>query len=210
MKKYLIFLLPIFLCGISYAASIDDIQRKIENGDLSQAEELIKSELITNDTLSQAQIKNLKACLDRIGEIRGNYPYTYDKMFERLKEKIPDLSKADIEKWEKDTTLEYRFIDGRKMFFWAFLFNLLTLNKDATSRRVKEKEDKAEESPSRKYDHIAHKRAVIEAGQRSKTPYVVPKKIKVSLTFFEDVSGIPEGEIIRGWLRGHFGFSGFI
>lgn len=200
MKKYLIFFLFIFLCGISYAENINNIQSVIEKGELSEAEKFIKNELVNNDTLSQSQIKNLKGYLDRIGSIRGNYPYTYDEMFEELKKIIPDLSKADIEKWEENTTLEHRLIDGQKMYFWTFMFNLFTLNEEAENRKIEEKEEKAVESVSKKYDHVLHKRAVINEGQRSKTPYVLPKKIKVSLTFTEDASGIPEGEIIRGWL----------
>ena len=87
--------------GFPTAENIGDIQNVINKGELSKAEKFIKNELVNNDTLSQAQIRNLKGYLGRIGSIRGNYPYTYDEMFEQLKEMVPDLSKADIEKWEK-------------------------------------------------------------------------------------------------------------
>jgi transglutaminase-like putative cysteine protease len=197
LKKNLISFLLILLCGISYAQNIINIETLIEKGDLSTAKKFIKSELVNNDTLSQAEVKYLKEELNRIEAITNDYPYAYDEIFTELKKRIPDLTKRDIEKWEENTTLEYRVIDGKKMYFWAFSFNLFALNKEAEKRRIREK---SVNSDSKQYDHIAHKKSVISAGQKSKTPYILPKEIRVSFTFFEDVSDIPEGEIVRGWL----------
>ena len=197
MRKKLVILILIILFGISYSQNIKDLDIIIEKGELFEAEKAVKHKLINNDSLSQQEIRYLKKQLNRIKNIKENYPYTYDDMFNRLKTDIPDLTKKEILKWEKNKTLEYRIINGQKKYFWAFPFNLFVLNKEAENRRIKK--NRSGNNP-KKYNSIMHKKTVITEGKKSKTPFVVPKKITVCFTFFEDISEIPEGETIRGWL----------
>jgi transglutaminase-like putative cysteine protease len=198
MKNRLIFFILLFVLSVSHSLGICDIETLVEKGELSEAEEFIKTQLATSDTLTQTRVRYFKDQLNKIQAIRGNYPYKYQEMFTKLKSMVPDLTNRDIERWEKNTTLEYRIVDGQKLYFWAFPYNLFALNKDAEKRKIK---DDTEVSDSESgYDHTKHKRAVIDESQKSRTAYILPKKIRVSFTFFEDVTDIPEGEIIRGWL----------
>jgi hypothetical protein len=197
MKNYLV-LFIVFLLGVSSSQGMHDVDTLIEKGELSQAENLIKTQLVTNDTLTQARHRYLKDQLNRIQAIRGDYPYSYQEMFTTLKKLVPDLTNGDIQRWEKDTTLEYRTIDGQKLYFWAFSYDLFALNEEARKRKIKK--DTGDDDSESGSDYIEHKKAVIREGQKSKATYILPKRILMSFTFFEDVTDIPEGEIIRGWL----------
>lgn len=198
MIQYLILLSIAFALGLPHPQGIDSVEGLMEQGELSKAEELIKHHLVNDDTLTQAEVRYLKGKLARTATIRENYPYSYDEMFTTLEKMIPDLSSKDIEEWEDDTTLEYHVIDGQKLYFWAFSYNLFALNKEVARRRAEEEAEESESEPG--YVHTQHKKAVIDEGRDSATPYVLPKTIRVSFTCLVDVTGVPEGEIVRGWL----------
>jgi len=151
MRKSAMILSFIILCGIAYGQNIDEIDILIEKGEFFRAENMIKQELFNNEALSQAKAKDYWDRLTRIDNIRKDYPYTHDEMFKELKSEMPDLTPSDISRWEKDTTLECRIIDGRKKYFRSFSYNLFALNREAAGRRLPKKP-----SPKKpkKYDPI--------------------------------------------------------
>jgi len=187
----------VMLCLTSYAQSRIDYSEMIGSGQLSEAKIKIKYELVNNDTLSQYEVLQLKKQLGRIHVILDEYTYTYDEMFDELKKEIPNLTSEDIRNWEADTSLEYHWVDGKKRYYWAFSYNLFKLNTEAKKRQIQE-----EKKPKRKkkYDHIQHKLAVIEEAEKTGEVYVLPKRIKVCMTFGENIKNVPDGTIVRGWL----------
>ena len=196
MRNVLFLILALFFTAC-YSQSLTDINESIKAGQLSKAKAAVKHELAHNDSLSQYESLIMKQQLSRINVILDDYCYTYEEMFARLKKDIPDLSQEDVRNWEADTSLEYHLVDGKKMYYVAFPYNLFKLCKEAEQRRVK---DNGKPRRKKKYDHIKHKKAVIREAEKTGFPYVLPKRVKVCMTFFEKADGIPDGTVIRGWL----------
>jgi len=187
---FLLALLIVIIFSNSVAAQ-SDIDSLIAAGKFTQAERAIRSQLEIVRSMTPARKLELHELLNNIQSVSGQFNVSYHEMYGELKKLIPDLQAEDISRWEKDYTLEFIQIDGQKRYFYAWKSNLLRLNDEARKRAGKEE-------PHPRSDSLI--REVIEAARESSTPLVCPRSIRISLSYFEDVSTVPDGEVLRAWL----------
>lgn len=188
-----IILLFIFHSSFSFAQNIEEL---MEKGELSKASILIKNELSLNDSLSQNKFLYYRNLLQNIELLQENYPYTIENVYKGLKKQIKNLTIEDILNWERNNSLEYIIVDGQKKYFRYYKFNLFQLNSEAYNRKINKDSTKF----YLKNDLLSKKKNILEKSKISDTPYMNPKTIKVNFTFFVDVTDIPQGQIVRGWI----------
>jgi len=183
-----------FVLDSAPAVARPDIDNLILAGELSEAERAIHAELAEARDLPPAREQKLRDLLSSIQSVSGQFDVPYQQMSRELKELIPDLSIQDVTRWEKDDVLEHMLIDGEQCYFWAWRFDLFQLSEEARQRAG----IVLERGPGSVSDSLI--REVIAAAALSPTPFVCPRSIQVSFSYFEDVSAVPDGEVIRAWL----------
>jgi Transglutaminase-like superfamily len=196
MKKF-------FLMSILFSSSIilaqtsyPQVNKEIASGNFAKATAMI-DKLIKNNDLQPATIYDLNFQKDRLRRIRLDFQKTPDDVLEYLRKYYPDADKKTLEKWEADGSLEYKIIDGKKLYFNRAAANIFRINKEA--KKQKEKIEGFQISPLQKYltDYIPE--AVKESKKEKKN---LVKKVlhKLNYTVTVKSNTVPDGEVIRCWL----------
>ncbi len=188
MKKILLFTIVV-LSLISCNTETNNLEQYIKNGDFTEAVKIIESKLQNREKLSNYEIKVLQKDLFDIKSVQNEYKLTYNDVFNKLKTKIPDLSKADIEKWKKDYSLEYYIIDGQERYYNNCIFDLFQVNKKAAER--------AKIPESKGYDASEYPLETINAFE---TNSEFNKTIKISFRYFQNTKIIPEYSTLKAWI----------
>jgi hypothetical protein len=172
-----------------------EIEQNIDNGNLSVAKRLA-------DSLKNAFGNDLKIfieadSLEQIAErIRLDFSVTESQVTKQIEDRYGRASPEEISSWERKGWLEWRKIDGKKMYFNRAASNLMLL------RAFHEKE--AASYPSESQDpkitfRLHHTEKVLEESwhnERSVNP--VNMVITYEITVHPNV--VPYGEIVRCWL----------
>jgi len=188
MKKIFLFTVVIVLF-ISCNTETHNLEKYIQNGDFTEAVKIIESKLQNRDKLSDYELEALQKDLFDIKSVQNEYQLTYDDIFNKLKTKILDLSKVDVEKWKEDYSLEYYIIDGQERYYNNCIFDLFQVNKEA-AERAKVPERKA-------YDASEYPLETINAFE---TKSEFDKKINISFRYFQNTSIIPEQSVLKAWI----------
>jgi hypothetical protein len=194
MRSIFIWLQLLFVSISLSVAAQPDLDSMIAAGQFSMAERAIRAELCDTAGLSPVREWELRNLLSDFRSVLGQFDVSYEEMFAELKERIPDVTSGDVTRWEEDNVLEYMLIDGEKRYFSGWEFDLFQLSEEAR-RRAGIIPEKAGTSRS---DSLIWE--VIGAAAGSPTPFVCPRRIQVSFSYFEDISEVPDGEPIRCWL----------
>ena len=118
------------------------------------------------------------------------------KVLKYLAQTIGGFSLEQKQEWEDNNWLEYRIIDGKKMYFNRAVSNLDLLKSFHEQRAER---DSLEASGKWMQFRKRHAWSIIEASDENSKPVLpVEMKVKYTLTVQPDV--VPEGEIIRCWL----------
>lgn len=195
MKSIMFYIL--FL-GITIMAQTKypEINSEIENGNYSKAAQLI-SEKIRNENLSKAEEYDLNFQIEKMQRIRKDFTLRADDVLEYIRKYYPDASKAKLEEWRQDGTLEYKIIDGEIKYFNRSHGNLFRVNKDAKNRKIELEGDDPGEPTNFLSKHIP---LVVKKVKENKINRVMPVKMKLNYTLTVDANAVPAGEVIRCWL----------
>jgi hypothetical protein len=196
MKLILVIFLIISQSILFAQTDYPEINSEINLGNFTKATTMIDS-IINNGDLSHSQIYNLNFDKDKLNRIRLDFQKTQEDVLEYIKKYYPDADEKTLEKWEKDGSLEYKIIDGKKFYFNRAAANLFRINKEA--KKQKEKIDGKSVSNLEKYlsDYIPE--AVKESIDLKKN--LVKKVVhKLDYTVTVKPNAVPDGEIIRCWL----------
>ncbi|HOU18077.1 MAG TPA: transglutaminase domain-containing protein, partial [Candidatus Marinimicrobia bacterium] len=94
-----------------------DYRALIETGEFKKAEEMIRRELFSNQSLSVSERRTLEFELERMRRIRLDFNKSQAEVIEYIKQYVPDVTPTDLVRWESEKSLEYLVIDGEKMYF---------------------------------------------------------------------------------------------
>lgn len=128
---------------------------------------------------------------ERMARVKRDFQWTETMVREKLAELIPDYTESDFEHWDKQGLLEFKQIDGKKMYFNRAVSNLFYLDADARDRRIEPKHWYYSTPPL--YQVHPHHKAVIDGTASSKT-------IKINYTLTVKPDAIPAGQTLRVWL----------
>jgi transglutaminase-like putative cysteine protease len=163
-------------------------------GQFKQAAGLLTTAL-QDKSLPDAERKKLAFELDRLDRIKQDFPLTKEALVSDLKESVKNLTAEDYEQWLKEGRFDYRDIDGTRFFMGDSVRNLYMRYPELNARRLHPKDttslDKA------RMESIL---AIKQAASSAKTPYVLPKRFRVTMTVTAKADAAPAGETIRAWV----------
>ena len=165
------------------------VRQLIEQGRFADAERALRMNL-------DAAHPAAEEMFDIIGRIRAAYSLDAEGLLARLRDSIPDVAPADLERWRLAGHVDYRMIDGRLSYFAREPANIFRFCDEAKQRR----NVSPIEPPKWKLeDHLAR---VIAASQRESKPLVVPvrHRVRYALTIKPDAPYSKAGAVVRVWL----------
>jgi transglutaminase-like putative cysteine protease len=195
--KYLFLGSIMFLTTPSPAQTpYDDLNKLVLAGEFTQAGTLIDA-MLKKNTLAGTAAAELLFEKEKMDRIRKDFTKTSEDVLAELGKYYPGIKAGELEKWEKDGSLEFKTIDGRKWYFARAASNLFRINKEAKKR--KELADGYSKDALEAFLEGYVPQALEEAG-RSGRSLVKPVVFHFDFTITVDTDAIPDGETIRCWL----------
>jgi hypothetical protein len=174
---------------------LNTIEGEISSGNISSA-------ICHADSLKKITGKNFEVFMKadsllQIAERIGlDFSVTEEQIKGQIKKMSGTFSPEDKFEWEEKGWLEYRIINGEKMYFKRAASNLVLIRKF-----YEQKEERLHElaSDPEMIFRLNHTGEVFKSFYKRNNPVVpVPMKIMYTITVHPDVT--PAGEIIRCWL----------
>ena len=191
-----IFLIIMLTTTITAQTKFEKINQLVQSGEYSEAAKMIDKKLQSNQ-LSSNDIFQLKFEKERLDRIKKDFNKTTEDVLKYVNKYYPDVNENDLEKWERDGTLEFTIIDGKKWYFARAASNLFRINKEAKAQ--KELVDGNQKDPLDAFleDYIPK---VLNESTNAQDKFVKPVTFKLDYTITVDANAVPDGEIIKCWL----------
>ncbi len=127
--------------------------------------------------------------------IKDCYTFSRDELFAELQKAVAGLTADEYARWIKEGRFDIRTIDGEERFMSSSVANLFFRYPELGPRRRPAK-DTAD--LQRRYWESC--RAIKNAAIEQKTPYVLPKHFRCTMTVTVEDGAAPAGETVRAWL----------
>lgn len=189
----LIMMLTAFL---SAQTKYSEINQLVQSGEFKKAEILIDLKL-NSDNLENDEMLGLQFEKERMDRIRKDFNKTAEDILEYVNKYYPDAKEEDLEKWEKDGSLEYKIIDGIKWYFARAASNLFRINEKAKKQKELLDGYKKDELDAFLEDYVPK---ALDESANSQENLVKPIVLKLDYTVTVKPNEVPPGEIIRCWL----------
>lgn len=201
MRKVSIVALILFLVAVGVSASSnaqipEKFQQLIDQGQFTQAQNLMRQELATNLDLAPIQRLNMAFEIERLDRIKKDFKKTEEDILNYIKQYVPDVTATDLARWEQEKSLEFMIIDGEKKYFNNAAPNLFRINKKL--KEVKKKQSKPASPPL--YNRIEDVRNIIQSAKASGNKFINPVRSRVTYTLTVNKGVVPAGKVIRCWL----------
>jgi len=189
------------LCVLVWSSASDaqlpeDYQRLIDQGEFSAAQRLMRLELAINQQLEPLQRLTIAFEIERLDRIRKDFTKTRDDILPDIQRYVPNVTEADLTRWEQERSLEYRIIDGSKLYFNSAVPNLFRID-----RKLKEIKRNQDGPPApRRYNRLEDVRSIIQTSLQTGKKYVNPVRARVTYTLTLNKNAVPKGKIVRCWL----------
>jgi len=125
-----------------------------------------------------------------------DFSVTEDLVKSQIEKRSGPFTPADKETWEKKGWLEYRLINGNKMYFNRAASNLMLLR--AFYEKKEERQNKIDNDSGMIFRR-KHTEEVIKASGDQNAP-VIPVDMKITYTITVKQDVVPDGETIRCWM----------
>lgn len=120
---------------------------------------------------------------------------THEEVKAYIRRYLPNVTEADMQRWESSKALETMVIDGRKRYFNHAGSNLFLIDKECAE--VKRKKEGASTSGQEAVNMYNIPAIIREAGEDH---LAQPKRMRVTYTLTVHPDAVPEGQTIRCWL----------
>ncbi len=171
----------------------------IEKGEYTKVQSMMLEEIASNPKMKPLDRLTIEFEIERLERIRKNFTKTKGEVVSYVRKYIPNVSEKEIKQWEKEKSLEWKIIDGKKLYFRNAASNLFLIDRKA--KVIKEAYDRSHgEIKKGLYSFVEDAKRIIEAAETLNTPLVKPKKFKMIYTLTVKPDAVPDGEVIRAWL----------
>lgn len=198
MRTFLIMLTPLFFIGC-YAPRQDadkQIRQEIEAGNFATASQLIDS-IVSHGKPTETEKTALLFTKDSLNRVKMDFNKTIDEIIDWIEENRGFTpSDSLLTAWENSKALEFRIIDGEKLYFRNAAPNVFRV--DASARELSEIPAPKSDTPrdSLLIDAFTHKIATENKGR-----YLLPKKtVKIHYTLTVNADAVSDGEKLKAWL----------
>jgi hypothetical protein len=194
MKTFL--LLAMLTVSINAQTRFNEINELVKSGEFNRASTLI-DEKIYSANLSDNEKFELLFEKERLERIKKDFNKSAEDVLKYVNKYYPEAKVKDLEKWEKDGSLEFKIIDGQKWYFARSASNLFRINKEA--KKQKELVDGYIKDPLDVFleGYIPE---VLDESANGQESLVKPVTFRLNYTVTVDVNAVPDGEIIKCWL----------
>lgn len=134
---------------------------------------------------------------EKMNRIQIDFTKTKEQVTEYIRKYIPDVSEEQLLQWEKEKSLEFIIVNGKRMYFNNAAPNLFRINKEASD--IKLTKDGLIIDGKDKANSI-HVPQVVSEVKTKQQNLVLPVRMRVKYTLTVKPNAVPEGEIIRCWL----------
>lgn len=191
-------IIPLIFFTISTIAQtrFSEINQLVYSGEFTKAEILIDKKL-NSDELNYDEIFELQFEKERLDRIRKDFNKTEEDVLKYVTRYYPEAKEIDLEKWEKDGSLESKIIDGTKWYFARAASNLFRINKEAKKQKEFIDGYKKDELDAFLEDYIPK---ALDESANSYESLVKPVILNLDYTVTLKPNEVPPGEIIRCWL----------
>jgi hypothetical protein len=201
MKKRIFLLLPFLLIIISGCNSeknpalvINHLLGEMDAGNLSMVRIIADS---VKRTFPENKAFVFKA--DSIGQaaerIKIDFSVNEEEVNKQIEKRMGPFTEEDKLKWEEKGWLEYRLIDGKKMFFRRAASNLILLKKFYEDHDLWVKANAEDPEMILRLKHTSE---VVKSGAQGQPAVPVSAEITYTITVHPDV--VPDGETVRCWM----------
>jgi len=145
--------------------------------------------------------------LEIIRRIRLDYDLSAERLLDRLRKSIPDVSAADLERWRQASQVQHRIIDGKVGYFGREPANIWRFCDEAKQWRARDRGRRSQTPPpsaladedERLFEHLEQ---VIAQAERTGRVEVAPIKhtIRHRLIVKPNRPGARAGSLVRCWL----------
>jgi len=194
MKSLIIFFMLTLI--ISAQSGFKQVDKLVADGKFKEAKEQITS-IFLQSSLPLAEADALVFEMERMDRIRKDFNKTSADVLEYVNKYYPDAKESDLNKWEKDGSLEFKIIDGTKWYFSRAASNLFRINKEA--KKQKELIDGIQKDPLDLFIENYIPQVLYEAAKEQQS-LVKPVTFTLDYTLTVDANAVPDGEIIKCWL----------
>ncbi|MCE5281948.1 MAG: transglutaminase domain-containing protein [Deltaproteobacteria bacterium] len=206
MKGFLSTILVAALCCSGCGSSQKpepqaDFRTLVASGEFTKATEAIQKTLSSDATLSEEARREMRFEIERMDRIRKDFKKTRPEVVEFIKQYMPAVTDQDLDRWEKERSLEMMTIDGEKRYFNNAARGLFRIDKDCL--RVwdeKHTEEMAKPRPEGALDLDAHVKTIRDQALLKKQPFVEPIRLRIRYTISVNPDVVPAGEVIRCWI----------
>jgi transglutaminase-like putative cysteine protease len=159
----------------------------------------MREELATNPQLTPTEKLELSFEIERLERIKKDFNQRAADILYYIQQYVPSVTVKDLEKWEKEKSLEFMIIDSEKRYFEKAASNLFRINKGL--KKIKElQKKKSGQDDTGIYNRIADIEEIIGTAKTSGNEYVKPTKVRITYSITVKENAVPEGKIIRAWL----------
>jgi len=181
------------LAGLLQAGVLDHAAQLERKGRFREAETALERALETARPGSTHRLR-LEEERERLRRIRLDYPLTRAALWTALEESLVDASPTEFERWLAEGRFDSIQIDGTRWYADTAISNLFFRHPELGARR---------RSPGRAAGkaRLSWENAVAirDAARREQRPYVLPKRLQVTMTLTVPADTIPPGTTVRAW-----------
>ena len=160
----------------------------MREGELKSAELLLRQ--VGEDMAAPREM------LDIISRMRIEYGQSAERLFERLREFMADVTPMDLQRWTDLGQVQYKTLDGQRGYFNREPSNIFRFCPEAMARQASKPQAAASWTLE---SHLA--RVIAEAketGRRQVVP--IRHQVRFALTVSPDAPGFSRGAVVRVWL----------
>jgi hypothetical protein len=174
---------------------LEDMQVNLEFGNLRATIELSDSlkKYCSDNTEAYLIADSLSQIAERIGL---DFPVTEAEVIKQIEKRNGPFTPDEKSGWEKKGWLEWRMINGEKMYFSRAASNLMLLR---LFYEQKEKRQQEIDTDPEMIFRLKHTEEAYKESENKGIP-VTPVKMKIKYTITVHPDAVPSGELIRCWL----------
>lgn len=180
-----------------FSQSLNKIASLVDQGEFAKAGTLIQEQLDQPSELSQSERLQLQFELERMDRIEKDFTATEAEVRAFIEKYIPDVTDADLRRWEREKSLEYKIIDGEQRYFEWAARNLFRIDSEARKIWAKAHQNSGE---GESFDLNGHITDIMEHTRSTGERYNNPVRMRIRYSITVDANAVPTGEIIRCWI----------
>ena len=178
----------------------EKINQAILNGEFTKATKLM-NQYLSDGAISGEDRQKYAFEVERLRRVRADFTKSPEEVLEYIKKYYPEVTDEDIQRWDDEKSLEYKIIDGEKLYFTRAARNLFRI--DAEMKKVwtaHHPDSEITSGSGAKLDLDAHNAQIIKMANTSSEMFVEPRRLHITQSLEVLPDAVPAGEMVRCWI----------